>query len=223
MWVQAGDQVIITLTGRQVGMEIMAGMDKSVGAYGQAESQDDLELMAVSVGVMAAGDGYCGEAGTHQEEVHTDMAVDNSGSAVAGSYVDQMLAGMQGEWLAAGDVKLVLHWGGVAGSGVLEMSISAYMVRGDGSLRYLDTQRGVKLLDDKYMSLLDEDGSIPMWMAEFLAVDVAREQALLYDLIPGMVAKLGEFFIEEESRSVAGNVARGAAVCTASVQEFSGS
>lgn len=170
--------VIITLTGRQVGIEIMAGMDKSVGSCGQA---------------------------------------------VAGSYVDQVLAGMQGEWTAAGDVKLVVNWGGVAGSGIMELNVSLYTVQADGSLRFGSAQRGVKLVEDKYMVMLDDDGSVPMWMAEFLAVDVAREQALMWGLVPGMVAKLGEFFIEEESRSVTGNVARGSAVCTASVQEFSAS
>lgn len=170
--------VIITLTGRQVGIEIMAGMDKSVGSCGQA---------------------------------------------VAGSYVDQVLAGMQGEWTAAGDVKLVVNWGGVSGSGILEMYISAYTVQADGSLRYGSTQRGVKLIDDKYMPLLEDDGSIPLWMGEFLAVGVARELALLYNLVPGMVAKLGEFFVEEESRSVTGNVARGEAICTASCSVINGS
>lgn len=208
----------------------MAGMDKLVGSYGQAGSQGewgdcqaDLEFMARSVDVMAAGDVSGSQSGTHQAEVHSDVAMADSGQAVApGSYVDQVLAGMQGEWTVACDVKLVINWGGVSGSGILDVSISLYMVQGDGSLRYGSTQRGTKLVDDKYMPLLDDDGSVPMWMAEFLAVDVAREQALLYDLIPGMVAKLGEFFIEEESRSVAGNVARGAAVCQAGCSVLSG-
>lgn len=208
----------------------MAGMDKSVGAYGQADceygrgnDQDILERMARSVGVMVAGDGSGSEAGSSQAEVHTDVAVADSGQAVApGSYVDQVLAGMQEEWEYSGDVKLVMHWGGVSGSGMLNMSISLYMVQADGSLRYGSTQRGVKLVEDKYMPMLEDDGSVPLWMGEFLAVGVARECALLYSLVPGTVAKLGEFFIEEESRSFTGNVARGEAICTASCSVISG-
>lgn len=171
--------VIITLTGRQVGIEIMAGMDKSVGSCGQA---------------------------------------------VAGSYVDQALADMQGaEWESAGDVKLVMHWGGVSGSGIMELNVSLYMVQEDGSLRYGSTQRGVKLVDDKYMPLLEDDGSIPLWMGELFAVGVAREQALLYSLVPGQVAKLGQFHVEARSGCVTGNVARGEAICTASCSVINGS
>lgn len=210
----------------------MAGMDKLVGAYGQADRQGewgdcqaDLELMARSVDVLQAGDCSGGGSGSHQAEVDSDVALAEPGTSVdSRSYVDQVLAGMlDAEWEYSGDVKLVLNWGGVAGSGILEMIVSSYTVQDDGSLRYGDTQRGVKLVDDKYMPLLDEDGSVPRWMGELFTTGVAREQALLYDLVPGQVAKLGNFQMEQHSWDVTAGVARGSAVCTASYDVISAS
>ena len=209
----------------------MAGMDKLVGAYGQADRQGewgdcqaDLELMARSVDVLQAGDCNGSGSGSHQAEVNADVALAEPGTSVdSGSYVDQVLAGMlDAEWTVRGDVKLVMNWGGVSGSGILEISISSYIVQDDGSLRYGSTQRGVKLVDDKYMPLLEDDGSVPVWMGELFAVGVARERALLYDLVPGVVAKLGDFRVEQVRGDVASGVARGAAVCTASCSVING-
>jgi len=180
--------------------------------------------MARSVDVLQAGDCNGSGSGSHQTEVNADVALAEPGTEESsGSYVDQVLAGMlDAEWVYSGDVKLVMNWGGVSGSGILEISVSLYIVQGDGSLRYGSTQRSVKLVDDKYMPLLDDDGSVPTWMGELFAVGVARERALLYDLVPGTVAKLGDFRAEQVRGDVVAGVARGAAICVASCSVING-
>lgn len=177
----------------------MAGIDKSVGAYDQADRQGewgdceaDLELMARSVGVMVDGDSVGGGSGRQQASVTANVAVAEPGSSVAGSHVDQVLAGMQGEWQECGGVAVNMMWHQHKHTHMI-LDIEFIMqepLPGVGS--YATTGLAVNI-PSKYKGLLKVDGMAPLWMVEFIAVDTVKNMCKDGEIIPNVPLQLYDF------------------------------